>query len=138
MSNSLHTLFLSQSPYLRYASGASGIIAIGLGINAIIRPITAIQGFGFAPKTPSENRLLRDFGQIYAVRDLIMGVGLISAAYYNERNTAGWLMVAVAGVAAVDGMVNERWEKGGKWKHWVLAPLALGTGVTLLGVLDRV
>ena len=127
---------LSHSPTLRLAASVFATIFIGFGINAMLRPINALEFFEFrAPVSASDKRLVDNLMVIYGARDIFMGLAIYSAAYFGDRRALGWILVAGGGVAFVDGAVC--WGQGkGEWNHWSYAPIVAGVGGVLLGVLD--
>lgn len=64
-----------------------------------------------------------------------MGLAIYLAAYFGDRKTLGWILVAGSAVAFVDGAVC-RAEGKGEWNHWSYAPVLTAVGSVLLGVLD--
>lgn len=136
---------LSHSSSLLLAARVFGTIFIGFGINAILRPESALAPFEL--DVPIVARELVDkLMVIYGVRDIFMGVAMWAAATASAgtgnrgeygRKTLGWIVVAGSGVAFVDGAVCRSGGKG-EWNHWGYAPLLTIVGALLLGVLDRV
>ena len=66
-----------------------------------------------------------------------MGLAIYSAAYFGNRKTLGWILIAGSGVAFVDGAVYQAPIGRGEWNHWGYAPALAAVGIVLLGVLDR-
>lgn len=128
---------ISHSPYLRLAASTGAAIAIGIGINAILRPDHALTFFEWeAPTSPSAKKLVRNLLLIYGVRDIFMGVVINIAAYFGDRKTLGWTLIASAGCAFADGLIC--WNEGkGHWNHWGYVPMLIANGCLLLGILDR-
>jgi hypothetical protein len=123
---------ISHSPYLRIAASAGATIAIGFGVNAILRPENALTFFEWEPPTSASAKTL-----VYGVRDIFMGVVIHIAAYFGDRKALGWILIASSGVAFADGVIC--WNQGkGEWNHWSYAPMLVGLGSLLLGTLDRV
>lgn len=131
------TSSFSQSPSLRIAASVFATIFIGFGINAIIRPGNALKFFEFeAPASILDKKLVDNLMVIYGARDIFMGLAIYSAAYFGDRKTLGWILLAGSGVAFVDGGVC--WAQGkGEWNHWGYAPMLTAVGSMLLGILDR-
>lgn len=129
------TSSFSQSPSLRIAASVIATICVGFGINAILRPGNALEFFEFeAPASASDKKLVDNLMVIYGVRDIFMGVAIYVAAYFGERKTLGWILIAGSGVAFADGAVC--WAQGkGEWNHWSYAPMLTAVGSMLLGVL---
>jgi hypothetical protein len=75
---------------------------------------------------------------LYGVRDLFMGLAICAAAYFGNRKSLIWILVAGSGVAFVDGAVSHAQIGFREWNHWGYAPALSVVGGLLLGVLDRV
>ncbi len=128
---------LSQSPSLRIAASVFATIFVGFGINAIVRPDNALEFFEFqAPTLASDKKMVDGLMVVYGVRDIFMGLAIYAAAYFGDRQTLGWIMVAGSGVAFADGAVCKAHGKG-EWNHWGYAPMLTAVGSVLLGVLDK-
>ncbi len=128
---------LSQSPYLRIAASVFATIFLGFGINGILRPRNALEIFEFeAPASASDKKLVDNLMVLYGARDLFMGLAIYSAAYFGNRKTLGWILIAGSGVAFVDGAVCRAQIGRGEWNHWGYAPALTAVGSVLLGVLD--
>jgi hypothetical protein len=127
---------LSQSPSLPIAANVFGTIWIGFGINAILRPISALSFFEFEPPaSAADKKLVDSLMVVYGARDIFMGLAVYIAAYFGDCKALGWILVAGSGVAFVDGAVC--WRNGkGEWNHWGYAPMLGAVGGVLLGVLD--
>ncbi len=132
------TSSFSQSPYLRIAASVFATILLGFGINGILRPRNALEFFEFeAPASASDQKLVDNLMVLYGARDLFMGLAMYSAAYFGDRKTLGWILIAGSGVAVVDGAVCRAQIGKGEWNHWKYAPVLAAVGSVLLGVLDR-
>ncbi|KAF8956417.1 hypothetical protein BDZ97DRAFT_1851855 [Flammula alnicola] len=75
---------------------------------------------------------------IYGARDVFVGLAIYSAAYFGERKSLGWILIAGSGVAFVDGAVCRAQVGKGEWNHWSYAPILTAVGSVLLGILDAV
>ena len=65
-----------------------------------------------------------------------MGLAIYATAYFGDRKSLGWILIAGSGVAVVDGAVC--WANGkGEWNHWGYAPMLTVAGGLSLGVLDQ-
>lgn len=128
---------ISNSPFLRLAASAGAIVAMGFGINAILRPDNALTFFEWAPPaSASDKNLVRNLLYIYGVRDIFMGVVVNIAAYFGDRKTLGWILIAMSAVAFADGFIC--WTQGGgEWNHWGYSPMLIVHGSLLLGIFDR-
>ena len=128
---------ISHSPLLRIAASVGATIAIGFGINAILRPENALTFFELeAPTSPSTKSLVNTLMTVYGVKTIFMGVVMHIAAYFGNRKTLGWILIAASGVSFADGVVC--WNQGKReWNHWIFVPMLIGHGSILLGILDR-
>ena len=128
---------ISQSLYLRIAVCFFATNFVGFGINAMLRPIAALAFFELQTQAAAADKTLLDsLSIVYGVRDIFVGVAIFATAYFGERRALGWILVAASGVALVDGWVC--WAKVGKgeWNHFGYAPVVLGVGCVVLGILD--
>jgi hypothetical protein len=131
------TSSFSQSPSLRIAASVFATIFVGFGINGILRPRNALEFFEFeAPASASDKKLVDSLMVIYGARDIFMGLAIYSAAYFGDRKTLGWILIAGSAVAFVDGAVCLAQVGKGEWNHWSYAPILAAVGSALLGVLD--
>ncbi|KAJ6560483.1 hypothetical protein B0H10DRAFT_2115035 [Mycena sp. CBHHK59/15] len=131
------TSSFSQSPSLLIAAGVFATVFVGFGINAILRPRNALKFFEFeAPASASDKKLVDGLMVIYGARDIFMGLAIYSAAYFRDRRSLGWILIAGSGVAFVDGAVCRAQVGKGEWNHWSYAPILTAVGSVLLGVLD--
>jgi len=127
---------LSQSSYLPMAAGVIAAAFVGFGTTALLKPQKGLEAFPFpAPTSAADKKLVENLVVVCGARDLALGVGTGAAAYFGDRKTLGWLLLAGSGVAFVDGAVCRSQGKG-EWNHWSLAVLLTGLGSVLLGVLD--
>ncbi|KAF8951613.1 hypothetical protein BDZ97DRAFT_1601123, partial [Flammula alnicola] len=129
------TSSFSQSPSLLIAAS----VFVGFGINAILRPRHALKFFEFeAPASVSDKKLVDGLMVIYGARDIFMGLAIYSTAYFGDRKSLGWILIAGSGVAFVhvDGAVCRAQVGKGEWNHWSYAPILTAVGSVLLGVLD--
>lgn len=133
----LINMALSHSPYLRITASVGATIAMGFGINTILRPDSALAFFEWeAPTSPAAKNLVHDLVFLYGVRDIFMGVIIYIAAYFGDRKTLGWTLIATSGIVFSDGVLC--WNQGkGVWNHWSYVPMLIGQGRILLGILDR-
>jgi Domain of unknown function (DUF4267) len=128
---------ISQSTALSIAANVFGVIFIGFGINAILRPTQALTFFEFdVPSLPADRKVVEGLSVVYGVRDIFMGVAINIAAYYGQRKAAGWILIAASAVAFADGAVCYMHGKG-EWNHWGYAPMLTVVGSVLVGVLDK-
>ncbi|KII86924.1 hypothetical protein PLICRDRAFT_274211 [Plicaturopsis crispa FD-325 SS-3] len=129
---------LSESAFLLIAASAIATIFVGFGVNAILRPLNALEPFEFQSLAlASDKRLVEGLLVIYGVRDIFMGVAIYATAYFRARKPLGWILIGGSGVALVDGIVCLTQVGKGQWNHWGYAPMVTVLGSLLLGILDR-
>ena len=131
------SLRFSHSRSLLITANVFATIFVGFGINAILRPLNALEFFEFQALASTANKNLIDgLMIIYGARDIFMGLSIYSAAYFGNRKSLGWILIAGSGVAFVDGAVCRAYVGNGEWNHWSYAPILTAVGSVLLGVLD--
>ncbi|KAL4865122.1 hypothetical protein BDV12DRAFT_188378 [Aspergillus spectabilis] len=127
---------LSQMPVLRLAASTFGTIFIGFGINAFVRPEHALSFFELQyPVSRAEQSVVNNLIYAYGARDVFMGLTAYIAVFFGNSISLGWTLLAISGVAYVDGIIC--WANGdGQWNHWGYAPMVTVVGALLLGVFD--
>lgn len=128
----------SQSRSVFLAANVFGTLGVGFGINAILRPESALSFFEFTerPVSPIDAELVDRLMVIYGIRDVFVGAAIFATAIFGSRKALGWILIAFSGVAFTDGAVC--WQAGkGEWAHWSYAPMVTAVGALLLGVLDK-
>ena len=129
---------LSQSPALIYAGYAFASIWVSFGINAMVRPTHALTFFEFEPpKNPADRKMVDSLMAVYGARDIFMGAATYISAIWGGNIGLGWMVIAGASVAFVDGLVCWRHGKG-QMNHWGYAPIMMTLGAVLLGAADSV
>jgi hypothetical protein len=130
---------LSQSISLRAIAGAFSALAIGLGVNAILRPRSALEDtFKFpAPTAPSDQKLVDNLMRIYGGRNIAMALASGIATYFGHTKALGWILIGMSVPATVDGFVSRDQIGSGQWSHWYFTAVSLCLGSALLGVFDR-
>ncbi|KAK6526569.1 hypothetical protein TWF694_005151 [Orbilia ellipsospora] len=129
---------LSQSPYLRILAATTCLSTIGLGINAILRPRTALEMLSFpTPTTPADKKLVDNLMRIYGARNLIMGWSMGVTAYLGHTMALGWIFIGSSVVALVDGFVSKDQIGKGQWNHWQFIMVSVPLGSVLVGAFDR-
>ena len=129
---------LSHTPALTHIGAFFGIISIGFGFNALLNPTSALSFYelpynALSPDKPTVDALL----QVYAARDIYMGVVTLAAAYWGSRRMLGVVLGATGLVAFADGAICWFAHGKGVMNHWGYAPVLVGLGATCLGVFDR-
>lgn len=128
---------VSQSPALGVISQFLGAIAVGFGINAILRPAHALTFFEMDyPTLPADRKLVDYLMIVYGIRDIYMGLSIQVAAYYGAKKPLGWCLLGMTAVAFTDGLVCYL-NGHGQWAHWGYAPMGIAVGALCLGVADR-
>jgi hypothetical protein len=129
----------SQSISLRAIAGAFSALAVGLGVNAIFRPQSALEDiFKFpAPTAPSDQKLVYNLMRIYGGRNIAMALTSGITAYFGHTKALGWILIAMSVPATVDGFVSKDQVGSGQWSHWYFTAVSIGLGSALLGVFDR-
>jgi len=95
------------SQLLPNTAAVFGLIPCALGINAILRPRTALDIFQFPlPTSPEAQKLTDNLLRIYGARDISMGLATLIAWYFDDRKVLGWLMISGCVVTTVDGWVS--------------------------------
>lgn len=124
---------IHSSPYLNYAVGANGVLSLALGVMATVDPLSLLGAFDLEVHSPEARKVARDLLVVYAARDLALGFGLTSAAYYGHKEIMGWSMMGVACIGLLDGFVSKGNREGGQWKHWFFVGLSLGLSAACFG-----
>lgn len=141
---------LSTSPKLIYAAVTIATIFLLFGLNAILRPSSAITFFAnFPPTTQNTPGLISERTKTHTlltaegIRNiyisftiyLIAFSPLISAA--SRPHLLGYTMAGSAIVAFFDGLGCKVHAGQGEWDHWGYGSVVFGLGLVLLGVFDR-
>ncbi|KAF2668954.1 hypothetical protein BT63DRAFT_454934 [Microthyrium microscopicum] len=143
MASSSPSRLLSHSPFLRVIAASFGAVPLGYGINAFLRPMSAMNIFFLFPS--ATDPLLEPTMYLYAIRAIYMGLTVMIAAYYGHRKTMGAILIALSGISLVDGAVvrtyggeNSLGEKGAEnIGHWIWGPPCALVGALLMGIADR-
>ncbi|KAK6198211.1 hypothetical protein LQW54_010488 [Pestalotiopsis sp. IQ-011] len=117
--------------YCAYGAFALGLVPTLVGINAILRPASALSLLGFsAPPQPESQKLSRSLLRMYGGRDIALGLMTLAVWARGDRRTLGYTMLASLPIALVDGFVSRDQIGGGEWGHWVFVGIggALAAG----------
>jgi hypothetical protein len=134
----MSTTSISQSLSLRIASGVISVFACGVGVNAILRPQTALKLLEFpTPAASSDQKLVNNLMRIYGARNIAMGLSTAITAYLGHTTALGCIFFGNSIVAVVDGFVSRDQIGRGEWNHWGFLSISFGLGSALLGVFDR-
>lgn len=121
--------------YFASATLFAGLLPTLLGINAILRPASALSLFDFpTPSQPEGQRLARSLMQIYGSRNVAVGLTTLAIWSSGDRHLLGLVMFALTQIAIVDGFVSRAQIGRGQWNHWVFAILGAGLGAGVLGL----
>lgn len=122
---------ISQSSFIPFVSTIFAAIITAFGVNAFIRPEHALSMFEFDyPTSPDARQLIDYLMIIYGVRDIFIGVALLSATFSGSRKVLGWNLLGFAGAAFADGLVCKM-NGHGECNHW-----GYGSIVAILGLLS--
>ncbi|PWN24745.1 putative integral membrane protein [Jaminaea rosea] len=123
---------LSQKPFMRHICAGFGSLFIAFGINAMLRPESALSFFELTYPTLASQRKLADvLLAAYGYRDVFMGLSIFAAAYCGTVQSLGLIMLAAASVAAVDGWACYALVGSGQGNHWGYAPWLVIMGAIL-------
>lgn len=129
------TSILSPSPHLLTNTAfLFGLIPTALGINAILRPRSALTILQFArPKDAEAGKLVDNLMRIYGSRDIVVGLPVLIAWYLGDRQMLGWMMVIQAVIPFVDAWATRLQNGRGEWNHLPVGFVGLGLGGGILG-----
>lgn len=129
---------LSHSPLLRIVSAFFATFVLYYAYTYLFDPYATIPIFEFdrAP-TASERYYFDTLLGLLGSKALFVSFALYAAALVASPRLLGSLLLAVGGIAYVDGLVLKRYVGHGEWNHWGYGIVVAGFGLVLLGVLDR-
>ncbi|KAF2468515.1 putative integral membrane protein [Lindgomyces ingoldianus] len=121
------------------ASTVFATIFVGFGINAILRPAHALTFFELVMSpsiSAADQNLIEAMTVIYGARDIFIGCAIYVAAFFGKGKSGekvlGWILLATAAQAVVDGVVCKWMVGDGEWAHWGYAPVVAITGALLI------
>ena len=129
------TSFLgANSNILPNTAAAFGVISTLIGINAVLRPRSALKIFDFKlPDDPKSHQLIDALLLIYGARDIGLGLLTLIVWYHGDRTALGWSVLIGSSVPVADGIVSG-WVMGEDvWKHFAFVPVMAAVGAGLLG-----
>ncbi|KAI9927252.1 hypothetical protein ASPWEDRAFT_46710 [Aspergillus wentii DTO 134E9] len=119
----------SSTPFALLATALTAL-PIALGANAFLRPHHALTLFGLdQPTTPWEEKFATTMMGVYGVRDIFMGLALGAAAYFGNRRTFSWILIASSVVSVGDGVLCLNLKGEGEGSHFAATVLMLFLGV---------
>lgn len=129
---------LSNASYLPHIANLFGTIFIAFGVNAIVRPTTALTFFEYysPPSNATDGAMVDSLMAIYGVRDIFMGAAIYAASFTGTKKSLGWTLILASLVAYADGYITLQAHGTGQWGHWGYAPFLTGLGCVLLGACD--
>lgn len=128
------SIFSPTSQALPNTAAVIGLVPIALGINAILRPRSALTLLEFAtPKEPEAQKLADNLMRIYGGRDVAIGVPMLLSWYFGDRKVLGWLLITGAFTASVDAWSTRLQNGKGEWNHLPFAVVGVGLGGGILG-----
>lgn len=115
-----------------------------VGINAVLRPSSALEMLGFksssssssTPQSPNheETRVALAVTQMYGARQISLGLATIAVfSVTDDPVVLGAVMLAGIPIAVIDGFVSKALTGKGQWGHWVAVPVSLVFGLGLFG-----
>ena len=103
-----------------------------IGLRFLLTPTAAAHDFGLPSTQPASN----GYVTVKGVRDLFMGVLMLSLAWYRDQRALGLCALWGAAIPAVDGWIAAQaaggWEWGRAMQHWCGVPAALIMAYSLL------
>jgi hypothetical protein len=121
-------------PIIFNGSLGLGLMLVGLGLNATLRPNDHLQRLEFPiPTEPLAKKFSLALMKIWGIRNITVGV-LISIIWTTGDETlmAKALSAALA-MPITDGFVSQIIIGGGETQHWVFPPLLVVMAAGLLG-----
>ncbi|KAF5578268.1 hypothetical protein FPCIR_11671 [Fusarium pseudocircinatum] len=121
-------------PIIFNGSLGLGLMLVGLGLNATLRPNDHLQRLEFSiPTEPLAKKFSLALMKIWGIRNITVGV-LISIIWTtgNENLMAKALSAALA-MPITDGFVSRIVIGGGETQHWMFPPLLVVMAAGLFG-----
>lgn len=118
--------------YLTNTAAVFGCAPIAIGINALLRPRSSLKSFGFTtPVTPTDQETVDGLIQMYASRDIAVGLSTLAMCYYGSPKALACTMLAGCVMTGTDGWVVRRLVGKGQWVHWGLSVPGIILGACL-------
>ncbi|CZR35738.1 uncharacterized protein FPRO_00139 [Fusarium proliferatum ET1] len=121
-------------PIIFNGSLGLGLMIVGLGLNAILRPNDHLQRLEFPiPTEPLAKKFSLALMRIWGIRNITVGV-LISIIWtIGDENLMAKALSAALAMPITDGFVSRIIIGGGETQHWVFPPLLVVMIVGLFG-----
>ena len=125
---------IQYGTYLTHGALVMGLVPCANGINALLRPESALAMLQFpAPSGLEAQKLAHSLILIFGARDLALGLAMLGVWYTGHREALGWVVLSVLPIVIADGLASRYQIGRGEWNHWAFAPVVLGLGAGLLG-----
>jgi hypothetical protein len=125
---------MSRPEIFAKATLAINFLPIVVGINAVLRPASALRLLNYpVPIDKTARRTTYTVLQMYGARNIAMGLSTLAVWCSGDRRTLGWVMLAGIPLATIDGFVTRQLTGIGEWGHWSFIPVSLGLAGGLLG-----
>lgn len=112
---------------------AFAILPLGLGINALLRPASALAIFqARAPTDPYARDLVFGLLRIYGARNAAIGLSTLAMWYHEQFKLIGWTFLAGCLIMITDGFVAKELVGGAEWTHWCFTPIGVALGTAFL------
>lgn len=121
-----------DSQLLPNTAAVISLIPTTLGITAMLRPRHMLKLLHFpSPKDAEAQKVVDNLVRMFGGRDLALGLFVLAARYFGNREVLGWIMVAGSVAPAVDGWATRLQLGQREWDHWpfIVVNLALGGGM---------
>ncbi|KAM0814725.1 hypothetical protein AB5N19_00515 [Seiridium cardinale] len=120
--------------YFANATFVVGILPTVLGINAVLRPASALSLVGVSqPSQPQDQKLAHFLIQMYGARNIAVGLLALLLWSRGERRTLGLGMFAMMPIALIDGFASRMQLGRGEWGYWFFVPVGAILGAGSLG-----
>ncbi|EWG50705.1 hypothetical protein FVEG_09845 [Fusarium verticillioides 7600] len=121
-------------PIIFNGSLGLGLMLVGLGLNATLRPNDHLQRLEFPiPTEPLAKKFSLALMKIWGVRNITVGV-LISIIWTTgDENLMAKALSAALAMPITDGFVSRIIIGGGETQHWVFPPLLVVMAAGLFG-----
>lgn len=132
------TMPLSHSAVLRYFTLIPTCITVGYGYTYFFRPEAAqtIFEFDHVP-TGRDAYIFKTLMGLLGAKVSFIVFALVASTFFASPRFLGSLLLAVAGMAYLDGVVVKTYVGHGEWNHWGYATALVVQGLLLSGLFDN-